>query len=207
MIRIAIVVGTTRPGRRGDQVARWVHDQAQARTPRTSDVVYDLVDLADVELPLLDEPLPAALGDPRREHTHRWGELVAAYDGFVFVTPEYNHGIPAALKNAIDFLVSEWQDKAAAFVSYGLHGGVRAVEQLRLVLAEVKVAGVRSQVALNLFSDFEITDMARPGTFAPSDHHLGVLDRMLGELVDWSAALAGLRRPELAGAVTAEGRV
>lgn len=206
MIRIAIVIGTTRPGRRGDQVARWVHEQAQARSAGASDVVYELVDLVEVGLPMLDEPLPAAHGDPRWEYTHRWGALVAAYDGFIFVTPEYNHGMPAALKNAIDFLFVEWQDKAAAFVSYGLHGGVLAVEQLRLVLAELKVAGVRSQVALNLFNDFEITDPTRPGTFTPADRHLAVLDRMLEELVDWSTALAGLRRPELADAAAAEGR-
>ena len=198
MIRTAIVTGSTRPGRRGDQVARWVHEQAVARTPAGSEVGYERVDLAEIGLPLLDEPVPAAIGDYRHEHTRRWSELVASFDGFVFVTPEYNHAMPAALKNAIDYLFVEWNDKAAAFVSYGLNGGVRAVEQLRLTLAEVRVACVRSQVALNLFTDFTITDMAEPGTFTPADHHLPVLDRMLGELTAWSHALAPLHRPELA---------
>lgn len=194
MIRIAIVVGSTRPGRRGDQIARWVHDQAVARSLDGSATEFKIVDLADVGLPLLDEPVPAAIGDYRHEHTRRWSSLIASFDGFIFVTPEYNHAMPAALKNAIDYLFAEWNDKAAAFVSYGLTGGVRAVEQLRLTLAEVKVACVRSQVALTLHNDFTITDMAHPGTFTPSSHHLPVLDRMLGELTAWSHSLAPLRQ-------------
>ena len=198
MINIAIVVASTRPGRRGDQVARWVHEQATARTPPEADVEYAVVDLAEVGLPLLDEPVPAAIGDYRNSHTRRWADLIASFDGFIFVTPEYNHGVPAALKNAIDYLFTEWHDKAAAFVSYGLNGGVRAVEQLRMTLAEVKVAGVRSQVALGLFTDFTITHMSEPGTFTPATHHLSVLERMLEELTDWSQALATLRRPAAA---------
>ncbi|WP_431877993.1 NADPH-dependent FMN reductase [Amycolatopsis sacchari] len=195
MIRIAVVIGSTRPGRRGDQVARWVHERAQKHAAAGA-VTYELVDLAEVGLPLLDEPVPAAIGDYRHEHTRRWSELVASFDGFVFVTPEYNHAMPAALKNAIDYLFTEWNDKAAAFVSYGFTGGVRAAEQLRLTLAEVKVAGVRSQVALNVFTDFTITDMTEPGTFTPADHHLPVLERMLDELTAWAGALAPLRRRE-----------
>jgi NAD(P)H-dependent FMN reductase len=195
MPRIAIVVGSTRPGRRCDQVARWVYDEATTRSAgRWPGVEFAMVDLAEVGLPLLDEPAPAALGPYRQEHTRRWSAQVAAFDGFVFVTPEYNHGVPAALKNAIDYLFVEWHDKAAGFVSYGFAGGVRAVEQLRLTLAEVKVACVRSQVALNLFSDFTISDMAEPGRFTPADHHGPVLKRMLDEVVDWSEALAQLRR-------------
>ena len=198
MTRIAIVVGSTRPGRRGDQVTRWVHEQATALTPREADVEYAIVDLAEVGLPLLDEPVPAAIGDYRNEHTRQWAEQIASFDGFIFVTPEYNHAIPAALKNAIDYLFAEWHDKTAAFVSYGLNGGVRAVEQLRMTLAEVKVACVRSQVALGLFTDFEISDMTEPGTFTPSVHHLPTLERMLGELLNWTRALATLREPSSA---------
>lgn len=193
MVRIAIVLGSTRPGRRGDQVASWVHEQAVARTASEREVEYEVVDLAEIALPLLDEPLPAAIGDYAHEHTRRWSELVASFDGFIFVTPEYNHAMPAVLKNAIDYLFTEWNDKAAAFVSCGFTGGVRAVEQLRLTLAEVKIATVRSQVALMLFTDFAINDMTAPGTFTPGEHHLPVLDRMLGELIDWTHALKGLR--------------
>lgn len=198
MIRIAIVVGSTRPGRRGDQVAQWVYEQALARSSQAIEVEYAIVDLAEADLPLLDEPVPAAIGDYRHEHTRRWAEQIASFDGFIFVTPEYNHAMPAALKNAIDYLYAEWHDKAAAFVSYGLTGGVRAVEQLRTTVAEVKVATVRSQVAVTLFNDFTITDMAEPGTFTPAEHHLPVLDRMIDELTDWTRALGALRRPELA---------
>lgn len=200
MIRIAIVVASTRPGRRGEQVARWVYEQATARTPDEAGVEYAVVDLAEVGLPLLDEPVPAAVGDYRHGHTRAWAEVVGSFDGFVFVTPEYNRGVPAVLKNAIDYLFTEWHDKAAGFVSYGLNGGVRAVEQLRLTLAEVKVACVRSQVALGLFTDFTITDITEPGRFTPAEHHLPVLERMLGEVVDWSRALATLRRPASAAA-------
>lgn len=196
MLRIAIVMGSTRPGRRCDQVARWVHDEATTWwSGRTSTVEFAVVDLAEHDLPLLDEPAPAAIGGYVHEHTRRWSALIASFDGFVFVTPEYNHGMPAALKNAIDYLFDEWNDKAAGFVSYGFTGGVRAVEQLRLALAEVKVAGVRSQVALNLYRDFTISDMAQPGRFTPADHHRPVLHRMLDELIAWSGALAQLRRP------------
>jgi Predicted flavoprotein len=198
MSRIAIVLGSTRPRRRCDQVARWVYDRATTRAAeRWPGVEFALVDLAEVGLPLLDEPVPAALGTYHNEHSRRWSAQVASFDGFVFVTPEYNHGVPAVLKNAIDYLFVEWHDKAAGFVSYGFAGGVRAVEQLRLALAEVKVAGVRSQVALNLFSDFTISDMAEPGRFTPADHHEPVLNRMLDELVDWSEALAQLRQRRL----------
>lgn len=203
MIKIAIVVASTRPGRRGDQVASWVLEQAIARTPLEAGVEYSVVDLAEMHLPLLDEPMPAAIGDYRNDHTRRWSEVVAAFDGFIFVLPEYNHAIPAALKNAIDYLFVEWHDKAAAFVSYGLNGGVRAVEQLRMTLAEVKVACVRSQVALGLFTDFTIPDIAEPGLFTPAEHHLPTLDRMLGELTDWSRALAPLRHPAEAAASVA----
>lgn len=107
MIRIAVVAASTRPGRRGDQVARWVLAQSAELTPPHAQVEYSLVDLADVDLPLLNEPMPAAIGDYRHEHTRRWAELVDSFDGFVVVTPEYNHGIPAPLKNAIDYLFAQ----------------------------------------------------------------------------------------------------
>jgi len=152
-----------------------------------------LVDLADQDLPLLDEAAPAAFGEYDREHTARWASLVGSFDGFVFVTPEYNHGLPAALKNAIDFLYAEWQNKAAGFVSHGVHGGVRAVEQLRLVLAELKVAGVGSQVALSAFTDFAITDPREPGVLTPGAHQEEALAEMLDELVAWTGAMQGLR--------------
>ncbi len=189
--RIAIVVGSTRPGRRSRLVADWVRHCAEQYLDGRASI--ELLDIADFELPLLDEPVPAAIGQYTRPHTLRWAEQVGRCDGFVFVTPEYNHAMPASLKNAIDYLFAEWNDRAAGFVSYGLTGGVRAVEQLRLSLAEVKVATVRSQVALSLFSDFELPDMLEVGELAPGGHHGAVLERMLDEIVDWANALRGLR--------------
>ncbi|MFF7945051.1 NADPH-dependent FMN reductase [Nocardia gamkensis] len=189
--RIAVIVGSTRPGRRSKLVADWAHERAERHLDGRARV--EVVDLAEFDLPLLDEPVPAAVGDYTKAHTLRWAARIGSYDGFVFVTPEYNHSLPAALKNAVDFLFSEWNDKAAGFVSYGINGGVRAVEQLRLTLAEVKVACVRSQVALSLFTDFDLPDIQQPGQLTPGSHHDAVLHRMLDEVVDWAGALRPLR--------------
>jgi NAD(P)H-dependent FMN reductase len=193
MVRIAIIIGSTRPGRRGETVARWVHEVANRRARTDGDTEFELVDLAHYDLPLLDEPVPAAIGGYRHAHTGRWAATIGAFDGFIFVTPEYNHSVPAALKNAIDFLFAEWHDKAAGFVSYGVNGGIRAVEHLRLALAEVKTATVRSQIALSMFTDFQITDPIEPGVFTPAPHHEQLLLRLLDEVVQWSQALALLR--------------
>lgn len=197
MTRIGVIVGSTRPTRSGLAVGEWVVETAM-RTGG-ADVTYELVDLADFALPVLDEPVPGIMGDYRHEHTRRWAGKIASLDGFVFVTPEYNHAMPGALKNAIDYLFAEWNDKAAGFVSYGVHGGVRAVENLRLTLAEVKIAGVRAQVALSVFTDFDYTgvdtsDPTATGTFAPADRHIDDLTELLTELVDWSRALTTVRR-------------
>ncbi|WIX76936.1 NAD(P)H-dependent oxidoreductase [Amycolatopsis carbonis] len=186
MTRVAIIIGSTRPGRKGEAVARWVHKVASQR----DDATYEVVDLAEFDLPHLDEPVPAAMSnDYAREHTRRWAETVASYDGFVFVTPEYNHAPTGALKNALDFLYHEWHNKAAGFVGYGLLGATRAVEQLRLVMAELQIADVRDQIALSLFTDFADAEPA------PADHHEPVLHRMLDQVVAWSNAFAPLRSP------------
>jgi NAD(P)H-dependent FMN reductase len=111
-MRIAIVTGSTRPNRNNIAVARWVFELAATRR----DATFELVDIADYHLPLLDEPLPPALGRYTHPHTKRWAAKIASFDGYVFVTPEYNHGTSAALKNAIDYLYAEWNHKAAGFV-------------------------------------------------------------------------------------------
>ena len=110
-----------------------------------TDAEFEFVDIADFKLPLLDEPVPPSMGQYTHEHTKTWAKKIASFDGYVFVTPEYNHGISGALKNAIDYLYREWNNKAAGFVSYGSANGVRAVEHLRLVMAELMVATVRAQ--------------------------------------------------------------
>src|SRR5688500_15193465 len=134
MIRLAILVGSSRPGRKAPVVAQWVFDQTRTR----NDAEFDIVDLADVDLPRLDETTPALFGSYQQPHTRRWAERIDAFDGFVFVTPEYNHSFPAVIKDALDYLFAEWNDKPCGFVSYGVAGGVRAVEHLRVVVAELK---------------------------------------------------------------------
>src|SRR5689334_6527146 len=146
MLKIAIIIGSTRPGRKGEVVARWVYEIATKR----GDAEFELVDIKEFNLPVYDEPASPATGQYIHDHTKAWSAKINEFDGFVFVTPEYNHGPPAALKNAIDFLYREWNNKAAGFVGYGGVGGARAVEQLRLVMGEISVADVRAQVALSL---------------------------------------------------------
>ena len=184
MIRIGIILGSTRPGRNGEAVARWVLDVAKQR----SDAQYELVDIAEYNLPHLDEAMPPSMGQYERPHTKAWAEKIASFDGFVFVTPEYNHSTSGALKNAIDFLYSEWNNKAAGFVSYGSVGGTRAVEHLRLVMAELQVADVRAQVALSLYTDFK--DFSQ---FMPDPMHTEALGRVLDQVVAWSNAMATVR--------------
>ncbi len=186
MIKIGILVGSTRPGRKGDAVARWVYDLAQQRT----DATFELVDIQDFNLPLLDEPMPPAMGEYTQPHTKAWAAKIASFDGYIFVTPEYNHGTSGALKNAIDYLYREWNNKAAGFVSYGSAGGARAVEQLRLVMAELQVADVRAQVMLSLYTDFE-----RFTTFKPAPMHERSVQSMLDQVIAWGTALKAMREP------------
>jgi NAD(P)H-dependent FMN reductase len=188
MIKVGIILGSTRPGRNGEAVARWVLEQAAKR----GDARYELVDLADFDLPLLDEPVPPSLHQYGNEHTKRWAEKIGSLDAFVFVTPEYNHSTSGALKNAIDYLYAEWNDKAAAFVSYGSAGGVRAVEHLRGIMAEVQIADVRGAVALSLFEDFE--NFAK---FTPRGVHQQSIATMLDQLVGWGSALKRYREQRL----------
>ncbi|MGB2719888.1 MAG: NAD(P)H-dependent oxidoreductase [Rhodococcus sp. (in: high G+C Gram-positive bacteria)] len=185
MTSIGIIIGSTRPGRKSSSVAEWVRMQAAG----CSDAHFELIDLADFDLPHLDEPAAAAMSrDYRGQHTIRWSSAIDRYDGYIFVTPEYNHGPTGVLKNAIDYLYYEWRDKAVGFVGYGTSGGTRAVEQLRLVTAELHMASVRDQVALSLFDDFD-----SEGNIAPRDHHRQTLSRMVDQVVAWSQALAPLR--------------
>src|SRR3989442_2549212 len=158
MLKIAIIIGSTRPGRNGEAVAKWVYEIAQER----SDAEFELVDIKDFNLPLLDEPMPPIMGQYSKPHTKAWAAKISSFDGFVFVTPEYNHGVPGALKNAIDFLFREWNDKAAGFVSYGGAGGAPAGEQLRLVLAGGQMATGCNQVFLSMFNDFGNFSLFKP---------------------------------------------
>lgn len=187
MARIAVILGSTRPGRRGEQVAKWAHEFAQ----KHGGAEFDLIDLADHPLPHLDEAQPPLFGQYANQHTKDWSALIARYDGYVFVTPEYNHSTSGALKNAIDYLFQEWNNKAAGIVSYGSRaGGARAAEHLRLILGELMVADVRAQVTIPIQQYFENwTDFAADKQL---EDDLGAL---LDQVIAWSAALQPLREP------------
>ncbi len=188
MLKIAVITGSTRPGRKNEAVAKWVYDLARKR----ADAEYELVDIQSFNLPLLDEPVPPSMGKYSKPHTKAWAAKIEPFDGYVFVTPEYNHGTSAALKNAIDYLYKEWNNKAAGFVSYGSASGARAVEQLRLNLSECQVAHVRNQVMFSLFTDFENFSV-----FKPAAHHEAALKAMLDQLIAWAHALQALRTGSL----------
>jgi NAD(P)H-dependent FMN reductase len=187
MLRIAIIIGSTRPGRKAEAVAKWVYEIAQER----GDAEFEIVDIKDFNLPLLDEPMSPIMGQYNQPHTKVWAAKIGSFDGYVFVTPEYNHGISGALKNAIDFLYHEWVNKAAGFVSYGGAGGARAVEQLRLVMAEVQIATVRNQVLLSMFTDFENFSV-----FKPAPQHEKSVNAMFDQVIAWGGALKTLREKQ-----------
>ena len=186
MTNIAIITGSTRPGRQSLSVAQWVLGLAQARNDGNT---YEVVDIADYNLPIWDEPQSPSFGVYTHEYSQKWAAKISEFDGFVFVTPEYNHAAPASLTNALTYLKHEWANKAAGFVSYGSAGGVRAVENLRVIFGELAIATVRSSPALGLFDDF--TNFT---TFTPREAlHAPLINAMISEVIAWTDALAPLR--------------
>lgn len=184
MINIAIIIGSTRPNRNGEVVAKWVYENTQTR----NDATFELVDIKDYNLPLLDEPMPPSMGHYSKEHTKIWSEKIASFDGYIFVTPDYNRSVPAALKNAIDFLYNEWTNKAAGFVGYSGSGSVRAIENLRIIMSELQIADVRSQVNLSLMTDFK-----NFREFSPAPFHLGILMNMIDQVIALGRLLKDFR--------------
>ncbi|MEV0205353.1 NAD(P)H-dependent oxidoreductase [Streptomyces sp. NPDC050788] len=184
-LRIALILGSTRPGRRGDQIAAWALQAARAH----GGADYELIDLADHDLGNLDEPGNPNFQQYRHDHTRAWAALIDSFDGYVFLVPEYNHSYPGALKNALDYVYREWNDKAAGIISYGgWVAGARAAEALRLVLAELQVATVRAQPTISTHPSFHT------GTFVPQEGLDTAVDTMLDQLIAWSGALRGVRR-------------
>lgn len=158
--RIAVVIGSTRPTRICPGIARWSQQALNEGSP----LRYDLIDLAEVGLPFLDEPLKPALGDYQHEHTRAWSELITGYQGFVFVSPQYNWGYPAPLKNALDFLYREWHDKPAATVTYGTRGGGKAADQLHQVFEGLHMRPLQTRVEVvitddQVDQDWQLTDV------------------------------------------------
>lgn len=188
MTRIAIVTGSTRPGRINDQVAQWVLEQTKPR----AEADFEVVDIADFRLPLLDEPYPAAQQKYQNNHTKLFSEKIAQFDGYIFIVAEYNHSVTGALKNALDYLNVEFNNKAAGFVSYGSKGGARAVEHLRVIVSELQLAHVRNQVMFSIFSDVENFE-----TFNPAGQSASDLGAMLDQLIPWTRAMEYVRNEVL----------
>lgn len=183
---IQVIVASTRPQRAGKPIARWVNEHVRAVELFDT----DLVDLADVALPLLDEPRSPVAGDYRHEHTRRWSRTVAGADAYIFVMPEYNHSYNAALKNALDYLYHEWRDKPVGLVSYGgASGGMRAIQAIKPVLNALKLVWA-GDVAITL-----ATTPVVDGRFDGSESLSRSLEQLVRELYRLHQALRPLRDP------------
>jgi NAD(P)H-dependent FMN reductase len=193
MVAIKIIVGSTRPSRFGIQPAQWLLDQSK----QVKNAEFDLVDLAEINLPLLDEPHQASERTYTREHTKNWAAVIDGADGFVFVTPEYNHSMPAALKNAIDFLYYEWHHKPLCFLAYGgPAGGTRAVEHLRAMASTLSMYDLREQLLLNSYSK----NLDENGRYQFSDQQAKTAGTMLKQLAFWAEKMR-TARDELGGGI------
>jgi NAD(P)H-dependent FMN reductase len=193
-VKIAIIISTTRATRFGDKPASWVHDIASQR----DDVSVEILDLRDFPMPFFDEVASNAWAPSQNEVAQRWQKKVAEFDGYIFVTAEYNRGVPAVLKNALDYAYPEWNKKPAAFVGYGGVGAARAVEQLRLIAVELQMAPTRSGVHIQgadfvaaLKGEKPIADIAYLEQNATD---------MLDQLVWWARALKAAREQPLLSA-------
>ena len=186
-MKIAIVTGSTRQGRQSLTVAEWVKSIADQR----EDATYEIVDVADFNLPVWDAPMSPAWGPSEDPVAKAWSDKMAEYDGYVFVVAEYNHSLTGSLKNALDYLYLELNNKAAGFVGYGSAGGARAIEHLRGILSEQQVAHVRAAAGLSLSADFENYSVFKPTAGAP-----GQVKGMLDQLLVWSKAMAAVRAGE-----------
>lgn len=184
MQKILVLLGTNRPNRNGPKVAEWFMNAA-GQDPRFS---FELVDLQQLNLPWLDEPIPSKVTtDYVNEHTKNWSKKIASADGYVIITPEYNHSYAAVLKNALDYLYYEWGQKPIAFVGYGAEYGSRAIEHLRQIAVKLKMAPMSHQVGINIFSQ------QKNGKFEPSVGNQKQLEAMLNQLHWWATALSKAR--------------
>ncbi|OBB14940.1 NADPH-dependent FMN reductase [Mycobacteriaceae bacterium 1482268.1] len=174
-MKIGIIIGSVREGRNGKAVADWVAERAVSR----NDADFEVLDLREFEVPVFAAATLPAIAQRKYESANvtRWSQAVDSCDGFVFVTPEYNHGVPGGLKNALDSLGPEWQGKTVAFVSYGADGGVRAVEQWRQIVANFQMLDVRAQVSISLYGEFGADG------FAPQERRAKELTALLDQLI------------------------
>ncbi len=186
-LTLKVIVGSTRPGRVGIHVGRWIHGMAAAHPAFDA----DLVDLAEVGLPLYDEPHHPRLRKYVHEHTRRWSAIVDAADAYVLVMPEYNYSIAPALINALDFVFHEWACKPAGFVSYGgVSGGLRAAQAVKITLSALKVVPINEAVVIPF-----VAEHIKDGAFEAKELHVKAAGAMLDETARWAAALKPLRAP------------
>lgn len=185
MLKIGIVLGSVRQGRNAEAVTNWVYDFASKRNDNAE---YEIVDLAEYKLPFLGQALPEDRQAEAETAIKSWSDKMASFDGYIFVTPEYNHAVGGALKNALDFLKPEVANKAAGFVGYGSLGGTRAHENMRLILGELQVADVQVAVTFSLMTDF-----VNMSEFKPADYHAANANGMLDQVIAWSGALKTVR--------------
>lgn len=182
-MKIALISGSVREGRKSALVTRWVEDAAAALG--RDDVTFEVVPLADYPLPSYEDVPPAMLKEHSTEAARAWSAKIAEFDAYVLITPEYNHGVPGALKNATDFLSGEWRGKTIAFVSYGADGGVRAVEQWRQIVANFDLIDIRATVSLGMFTDFDDSGIA------PLERRASEIENTLNSLISttqrWNA--------------------
>lgn len=190
MNTVKIIIGSTRPQRFGPQIAKWIKGIAEEAGAADGNTRFEIVDLAEVNLPLFDEAIPPLMKQPANEHTKKWASIVAEADGYIFVTPEYNHSTSAALKNAIDYLVYEWAHKPVAFASYGSQaGGTRAVEHLRAIAGELKLYDLRDQVMISNYW----TQLDEKGQFVPTSEQNEAVKGMVQSLSFWTEAMKAPR--------------
>lgn len=183
-VKIGVILGSSRPQRAGETVAKWFTSEAK----NTDDFIFEFIDLAKINLPMFDEPIPPLMNQYQNEHTKEWSEKINSLDGFIVLTPEYNHSFPAVLKNALDYLNHEWNKKPIGFVSYGAaSGGLRAVEQLRLVAVELQMVPVKEQIMIgNIWEAFE--------NGKPKESLIkGRVQSLIDEVVWWAKLLKGAR--------------
>lgn len=187
MVNLKIIIASTRPGRKGPIVAKWITEKALAH-PAFS---VEVLDLAEINLPFLDEAAHPSMRQYQHEHTKKWSATIDGADAFIIVTPEYNYSMTAPLKNALDFLFWEWGKKPVAFVSYGgMSGGIRAVQTLKQVVTTLKMMPLVESVAIPFFTKF-IDDK---GVFNPDETLNKGAETMLKELESWSGALKTIRQ-------------
>lgn len=188
MVKIGIVTGSTRDARLNGQVAEYVLQKAQNLNIEGAE--FEIVDIKDYDLPIFNETMPPAMANKQYEgeENQRWSEKIDSLDGYIFITPEYNKAVSPALKNALDYLGSEWSDKAAGIVGYGSTLGVAATLNLRTILSNMNVATVGPFGAFNLFTDFE--EMT---TFRPAEVHNATIQAVIETTVNWSKGLKSIR--------------